>query len=96
MCDLSKYANIQLPHHGKLSSAEAVFDKIEDNIASHVFIVSDNTGNTNGGSDDLMASDVIKGKIIKNTKIIGDISVGVPVYATVNDARKDYGICSGT
>ena len=41
---------IQLPHHGKLSQAEDIF-AVKDN--STVYYVSDNTGDSNGGSDDL-------------------------------------------
>ena len=41
---------IQLPHHGKLAQAEDIFEvKPNDTI----YYVSDNTGNSNGGSDDL-------------------------------------------
>ena len=41
---------IQLPHHGKLSQAEDIF-AVKDN--STIYYVSDNTGDSNGGSDDL-------------------------------------------
>jgi glyoxylase-like metal-dependent hydrolase (beta-lactamase superfamily II) len=94
-CDVPDYWYVQLPHHGKLASAEAIFDRInDDDIANHTFLVSDNTGNTNGGSDDLMASSVSKGKEIKNTQN-GDAEIGISSYATTKSARKDYGICCG-
>jgi metal-dependent hydrolase (beta-lactamase superfamily II) len=66
---LDDYDIIQLPHHGQLADAEAVFDALS-NAGSKVFLVSDNTGSgaTSGGSDDLMKSDARKGKRIKNTK----------------------------
>lgn len=66
---LDKYDIIQLPHHGQLANAEVVFDKLS-NAGSKVFLISDNTGSsvTSGGSDDLMKSDVKRGKRIKNTK----------------------------
>lgn len=54
---------IQLPHHGKLSQAEDIFSK-KDNAT--VYYVSDNTGNTNGGSDDLRKK-YPKGRVIYNT-----------------------------
>ncbi|MBE7071358.1 MAG: hypothetical protein E7383_01185 [Ruminococcaceae bacterium] len=41
---------IQLPHHGKLDQAESIF-ALKDN--STIYYVSDNTGDSNGGSDDL-------------------------------------------
>lgn len=93
--DLSDYWYIQLPHHGKLSSAEAIFEKIEDDdMAKHTFLVSDNTGNSNGGSDNLMSSDVRKGKDIKNTKN-GSVELGISTYASVKSASENYGICCG-
>lgn len=62
---------IQLPHHGKLAQAEKIFE-IKDNRkeVETVYFVSDNTGNSNGGSDNLNK----KGHILKNTKIDGDIN----------------------
>ncbi len=91
-CDLTNYFYIQLPHHGKLVSAEAIFEKINDtDTANHTFIVSDNTGNSNGGSDDLMKSNVRKGKVIKNTKN-GDIELGFPTYSSLESARTNFGI----
>ena len=92
-----KYQIIQLPHHGKLSSAEAVFDKIpKETIPNYTFLVSDNTGNNNGGADELMSSNIRIGKIIKNTKLDGNIKLGsAPVYATAQEASKRYGICAG-
>lgn len=66
---VSEYKYIQLPHHGKVKQAEAIFEvKEEDNETT--YIVSDNTGNTNGGSDKLPS----KGYDIKNTKN-GDIEL---------------------
>ncbi len=67
--DLDNYDIIQLPHHGQLADAEAVFNKLS-NSGDKLFLISDNTGSgaTSGGSDDLMKSDSRKGKRIKNTK----------------------------
>lgn len=61
---------IQLPHHGKSIQAEKIFE-VKDNRGEFktVYFVSDNTGNSKGGSDALN----IKGHIVKNTKINGDI-----------------------
>ena len=43
---------IQLPHHGKPATADKIFaEKIGKNQT--VYLVSDNTGNSNGGSDEL-------------------------------------------
>ena len=99
VCDLMDYRFIQLPHHGKLESAKGIFEIIEDNddnnIANYTFLVSDNTGTSNGGSNDLMKSDVRIGKDIKNTKTNGTIDIGTPTYSSVEYARKNYGICAG-
>lgn len=64
------YNCIQLPHHGKLEQAEKIFEanyKKNNNI----YFVSDNTGNSNGGSGKLSEK---KGYQIKNTKVAGTIT----------------------
>lgn len=60
---IKSHSVIQLPHHGKLSQAEEIFAK-KDN--STIYYVSDNTGNTKGGSDDLRKK-YAKGRVIYNT-----------------------------
>lgn len=67
--DLNEFDYIQLPHHGKPSLAEEIFQRTNKNN-NIVFLVSDNTGNTNGGSDDLKRA----GHQIKDTKQ-GDITI---------------------
>jgi len=91
--DLNDYDYIQLPHHGKLASAEAVFNKIRlANLSSITFIVSDNTGTSNGGSNDLMSSKVRYGKVIENTKD-GDVELKAVLHATRSHAiMKNRGI----
>lgn len=99
LCDLKEYKYIHLPHHGKLASAEDIFEIItndpHDSFTDHTFIVSDNTGNSNGGSDALMSSSARKGKTIKNTKISGALELKKPVYQTNEKAREHYGLCFG-
>ena len=99
ICKFSDYWYVQLPHHGKKASAETVLESIEndddDGTAKHTFLVSDNTGNTNGGSVALMDSPISVGVDIRNTKD-GNIEIGMPSYATVKSASRDYGICYGT
>lgn len=46
------YDIIQLPHHGKPKQADSIFDKKSNQINSF-YIVSDNTGGCNGGSNNL-------------------------------------------
>ncbi len=64
------YDIIQLPHHGKPKQADKIFEKKYDQINS-IYIVSDNTGNSNGGSDDL---DTL-GHRVYNTKYYGNIKL---------------------
>ena len=76
---LSDYQVIQLPHHGKAETADKIFDAKSDEFLT-VYLVSDNTGDTNGGSDKLKSV----GKRVKST-IDGDISFPdisrcIPVY----------------
>ncbi len=68
--DLCAMDYIQLPHHGKPISAEEIFDRVGQNNRI-IYIVSDNTGNSNGGSDDL----ITKGRNVRNTKNGEDIDV---------------------
>lgn len=71
--DLKKYDYIQLPHHGKYIHAASIFERTKN--ANHiVYLVSDNTGTSNGGSDELMKNS--KGHRIKNTKS-GDTSLNL-------------------
>ena len=75
-CDLSEHKYIQLPHHGKLDTAVQIFDEIgKVNLLDHEFIVSDNTGTSNGGSSDLMSSKTWKGKVIIRNTLDGDIEL---------------------
>lgn len=64
---VKEYSYIQLPHHGKKEQADKIF-RAKEGENKVVYIVSDNTGNSNGGSDDLPQ----KGYDIRNTKK-GDI-----------------------
>ena len=66
--NIDDFKVIQLPHHGKKDTGEAIMEKFKNNV-EEVFIVSDNTGNSNGGSDDL----VTKGYDVRNTKTSGMI-----------------------
>lgn len=50
---IKTHSAIQLPHHGKLDQAEDIFE-VKNNQT--IYFVSDNTRNTNGGSDKLKAA----------------------------------------
>ena len=64
------YDIVQLPHHGKSKQADKIFTKKSDQIYT-IYIVSDNTGNSNGGSDDLNTT----GHRVYNTKHYGNIKL---------------------
>jgi len=53
---LNNYDIIQLPHHGQLENAQAIFEKLGGNSYNKEYLISDNTGSgvTSGGSDDLV------------------------------------------
>ncbi len=68
--NFSNYKFIQLPHHGKPESADKMFNRADRNNGI-IWIVSDNTGDSNGGSD----NSKLKGHHCKNTKTDGDIKV---------------------
>lgn len=53
--NLDNYEIIQLPHHGQLNDAKAIFEKLKDSYSTN-YIISDNTGSgtTSGGSDKLI------------------------------------------
>jgi len=61
--------SVDLPHHGKPSLADEIFERADKNN-DITYIVSDNTGSSNGGSDNLNA----KGHKVKNTTN-GDITL---------------------
>lgn len=70
---------IQLPHHGKLSQAEDIF-AVKDN--STIYYVSDNTGTSNGGSDDLRRMHP-RGHVIYNT-LDGDQEYTFPSFGVTS------------
>jgi hypothetical protein len=54
--NLNSYDIIQLPHHGQLADAQAVFQELGGNSYRKEYLISDNTGSgaTSGGSDELV------------------------------------------
>lgn len=70
------YDAVQLPHHGKNDQAQKIFEKKSEQIFS-VYIVSDNTGSTNGGSDNLVTT----GHRVYNTKF-GEVSINGRTFAS--------------
>lgn len=79
---------IQLPHHGKQKQAEKIFEKKSDKINT-LYIVSDNTGTSNGGSGNLNT----RGHRVKNTKKEGDIRIDSSSFGTNSfSTRKTLGV----
>ena len=66
---LADYSVIQLPHHGKGETADKIFEAKSDVVFDTVYLVSDNTGDSKGGSHKLKRY----GKKIKST-LDGDIT----------------------
>ena len=74
------YDAVQLPHHGKQKQAEKIFEKKADQIKT-IYIVSDNTGSTNGGSDKLNSLNS-KGHRVLNTKNSSDITINSAIFSS--------------
>ena len=70
MENLNEYDYIQLPHHGNAEIAEKIINEL-GNMHDVTYIVSDNTGDSNGGSDKLKGY----GCDIRNTKNDGLIKL---------------------
>ncbi|MDD4591238.1 MAG: MBL fold metallo-hydrolase [Parabacteroides sp.] len=53
--NLNNYKIIQLPHHGQLDDAQAIFEELKESY-TNTYLISDNTGSgaTSGGSDNLV------------------------------------------
>jgi hypothetical protein len=76
--NIKEHNFIQIPHHGKQAQAEKIF-QVKDKYGEFdtVYFVSDNTGNSNGGSDNLNT----QGHVVKNTKTDGDLdNIGTISY----------------
>ena len=79
--NIINHTAIQLPHHGKQDQAKQIFEN-KDN--STIYFVSDNTGNTNGGSDNLQT----RGHVVFNTKN-GDQICDID-KVSINEPKKSY------
>lgn len=68
--NLEEFKVIQLPHHGNADIGEKIFEETKDDLEKQ-YIISDNTGNSNGGSDKLDT----KGYRVINTKEKGMLTL---------------------
>ncbi len=80
---LSGFSLIQLPHHGKKEQADRIFE--QKGSVGITYYVSDNTGNSNGGSDDLP----VQGYNIKNT-LKGDQECSSNSVGLINAPIRSY------
>lgn len=71
--NLANHDVIQLPHHGKQEQADKIFEE-KDSETDTIYLVSDNTGNSNGGSDNMMKNSA-KSHIVWNTKEKGTLKI---------------------
>lgn len=81
--DLSKCDYLQLPHHGKDELAQKMFERAYP-CNRIVYFVSDNTGNSNGGSDKLKS----KGHLVKSTKVSGTLQFSSTVPIVTHTGAK--------
>lgn len=82
---VKSHSAIQLPHHGKLDQAEQIFDCKDNNT---IYFVSDNTGDTNGGSDNLKAAHP-RGHAIFNT-LDGDQTCTLSSFSITQPIRSYF------
>ena len=80
---LSGFSLIQLPHHGKKEQADRIFE--QKGSVGITYYVSGNTGNSNGGSDDLP----VQGYNIKNT-LKGDQECSSNSVGLINAPVRSY------
>lgn len=73
------YECIQLPHHGKPKQAELIWEK-KWNQTTNFYFISDNTGNSNGGSDNLDTT----GHRVYNTKGNDNIKITSDLFSNAS------------
>lgn len=93
--NIESYEIIQLPHHGQLDDAKAIFEELEDPY-NKAYFISDNTGSaaTSGGSNNLVQyMKDEKYSPALNTKS-GSVLIPVSGYVSVT-SRKQQGVRLG-
>lgn len=79
---LGKYDYIQIPHHGNEEAADDLIERVGKNN-DIAYLISDNKGNANGGSDNLMTTKLYKTIKAKNTK---DDTITIPNGSTTKNS----------
>lgn len=85
--DLEDFKIIQLPHHGNANIGENIFNETRKDLDKQ-YIISDNTGNSNGGSNKLNT----KGYRVLNTKEKGMLILDENVISQNRTVTGNLGI----
>lgn len=85
--NLENFKAIQLPHHGNADIGERIFDETKKDLDKQ-YIISDNTGNSNGGSDKLDT----KAYRVMNTKEKGILTLDENIISRNRIATGNLGI----
>lgn len=80
--NFEKYDYIQIPHHGNEEAADDLIDRVGRNN-DIAYLISDNKGNANGGSDNLMTTKLYKTIKAKNTR---DDIITIPNGSTTKNS----------
>lgn len=86
--NLENFKVIQLPHHGNADIGERIFNETKKDLDKQ-YIISDNTGNSNGGSDKLNT----KGYRVMNTKEKGLLTLDESIISQSRTVTGNLGIC---
>lgn len=85
--NLEDFKVIQLPHHGNADIGERIFNETKKDLDKQ-YIISDNTGNSNGGSDNLNT----KGYRVMNTKEKGLLTLDESIISQSRTVTGNLGI----
>ena len=85
--NLEDFKVIQLPHHGNADIGERIFNETKKDLDKQ-YIISDNTGNSNGGSDKLNT----KGYRVMNTKEKGLLTLDESIISQSRTVTGNLGI----
>ncbi len=85
--NLEDFKIIQLPHHGNADIGEKIFNETKKDLDKQ-YIILDNTGNSNGGSDKLNT----KGYRVMNTKEKGLLTLDENIISQNRTITGNLGI----
>ena len=93
--NLNNYDVIQLPHHGQLDDAKAIFEKLKGDAYCKGYLISDNTGSAenSGGSNDLV--EYMKKEKYSPAFNTKDGVVNLPKESSSNQSKSQRRKCLG-